>query len=181
MRSRRRFCGQPLRATSESSRESPLMLAIARARWMVGGRRGGGTGQPAELAVIQSGVLHFSAFADGTVHFTGTLRAHRRGKHDEAALEGRFTPGRPNEPKKRKRNDRERIAAHPLNAIRRRPLTDTPPGRATRRRGRSSWAAWMYRSVTAACECPPSAAPRLPDWRLRPPASRSRDGERGTP
>jgi hypothetical protein len=32
------------------------------------------TGQPAELTVIQSGVIHFSAFADGTVHFTGTLR-----------------------------------------------------------------------------------------------------------
>jgi hypothetical protein len=32
------------------------------------------TGQPAELTVIQSGVIHFSAFANGTVHFTGTLR-----------------------------------------------------------------------------------------------------------
>jgi hypothetical protein len=32
------------------------------------------TGQPAELTVTESGVIHFSAFADGTVHFTGTLR-----------------------------------------------------------------------------------------------------------
>ena len=32
------------------------------------------TGPQAELTVIQSGVIHFSAFADGTVHFTGTLR-----------------------------------------------------------------------------------------------------------
>jgi hypothetical protein len=32
------------------------------------------TGQPAELTLIQSGVIHFSAFGDGTVHFTGTLR-----------------------------------------------------------------------------------------------------------
>ncbi len=31
------------------------------------------TGQPAELTVTESGVIHFSAFADGTVHFTGTL------------------------------------------------------------------------------------------------------------
>ena len=32
------------------------------------------TGRPAELTVTESGVIHFSAFADGTVHFTGTLR-----------------------------------------------------------------------------------------------------------
>jgi len=32
------------------------------------------TGQPAELTMVESGVIHFSAFADGTVHFTGTLR-----------------------------------------------------------------------------------------------------------
>jgi hypothetical protein len=32
------------------------------------------TGQPAELTLVESGVIHFRAFADGTVHFTGTLR-----------------------------------------------------------------------------------------------------------
>lgn len=32
------------------------------------------TGQPVELTLVESGVIHFSAFADGTVHFTGTLR-----------------------------------------------------------------------------------------------------------
>jgi hypothetical protein len=32
------------------------------------------TGQPAMVTVVESGVIHFSAFADGTVHFTGTLR-----------------------------------------------------------------------------------------------------------
>jgi hypothetical protein len=32
------------------------------------------TGQPAELTLTESGVIHFSAFADGTVHITGTLR-----------------------------------------------------------------------------------------------------------
>ncbi|MGH3093793.1 MAG: hypothetical protein ACRDOG_15900 [Gaiellaceae bacterium] len=32
------------------------------------------TGQPAELTFTESGVIHFAAFADGTVHFTGTLR-----------------------------------------------------------------------------------------------------------
>jgi hypothetical protein len=32
------------------------------------------TGQPAEITLIESGVIHFSAFADGTVHITGTLR-----------------------------------------------------------------------------------------------------------
>jgi hypothetical protein len=32
------------------------------------------TGQAAELTIVQSGVIHFAAFADGTVHFTGTLR-----------------------------------------------------------------------------------------------------------
>ncbi len=32
------------------------------------------TGAPVELTVVYSGVMHFSAFADGTVHFTGTLR-----------------------------------------------------------------------------------------------------------
>jgi hypothetical protein len=31
------------------------------------------TGQPAELTLSESGVIHFSGFADGTVHFTGTL------------------------------------------------------------------------------------------------------------
>jgi hypothetical protein len=32
------------------------------------------TGAPAELTLTESGVIHFSAFADGTVHLTGTLR-----------------------------------------------------------------------------------------------------------
>jgi hypothetical protein len=32
------------------------------------------TGQAAELTFTESGVIHFMAFADGTVHFTGTLR-----------------------------------------------------------------------------------------------------------
>jgi hypothetical protein len=32
------------------------------------------TGQPAELTVTESGVIHIVGFADGTVHFTGTLR-----------------------------------------------------------------------------------------------------------
>jgi hypothetical protein len=32
------------------------------------------TGEPAELTIVQSGVIHFNAFADGAVHFTGTLR-----------------------------------------------------------------------------------------------------------
>ncbi len=32
------------------------------------------TGQPAEITLTESGVIHFSAFADGTVHITGTLR-----------------------------------------------------------------------------------------------------------
>lgn len=32
------------------------------------------TGQLAEITLSESGVIHFSAFADGTVHFTGTLR-----------------------------------------------------------------------------------------------------------
>jgi hypothetical protein len=32
------------------------------------------TGQTAELSFTESGVIHFMAFADGTVHFTGTLR-----------------------------------------------------------------------------------------------------------
>lgn len=32
------------------------------------------TGQLAALTVVESGVIHFSAFADGRVHFTGTLR-----------------------------------------------------------------------------------------------------------
>jgi hypothetical protein len=31
------------------------------------------TGQPAELTTTESGVIHFMAFADGSVHFTGTL------------------------------------------------------------------------------------------------------------
>jgi hypothetical protein len=31
------------------------------------------TGDPGELTLTESGVIHFSAFADGTVHFTGTL------------------------------------------------------------------------------------------------------------
>jgi hypothetical protein len=31
------------------------------------------TGQPVELTIVESGVIHFMAFADGTVHFTGTL------------------------------------------------------------------------------------------------------------
>jgi hypothetical protein len=32
------------------------------------------TGQPAELTLTESGVIHFAAFANGTVHLTGTLR-----------------------------------------------------------------------------------------------------------
>lgn len=32
------------------------------------------TGQAAVLTFTESGVIHFMAFADGTVHFTGTLR-----------------------------------------------------------------------------------------------------------
>jgi hypothetical protein len=32
------------------------------------------TGQAVELTITESGVIHFMAFADGTVHFTGTLR-----------------------------------------------------------------------------------------------------------
>jgi hypothetical protein len=32
------------------------------------------TGQHAELTIVESGVIHFIAQADGTVHFTGTLR-----------------------------------------------------------------------------------------------------------
>jgi hypothetical protein len=32
------------------------------------------TGQQAELTFTESGLIHFRAFADGTVHFTGTLR-----------------------------------------------------------------------------------------------------------
>ena len=33
------------------------------------------TGQEAEITTVESGVIHFAAFGDGTVHFTGTLRA----------------------------------------------------------------------------------------------------------
>jgi hypothetical protein len=33
------------------------------------------TGQEAEITVVENGVIHFAAKADGTVHFTGTLRA----------------------------------------------------------------------------------------------------------
>jgi hypothetical protein len=32
------------------------------------------TGEPAELTFTESGIIHFVGFADGTVHFTGTLR-----------------------------------------------------------------------------------------------------------
>ena len=32
------------------------------------------TGVPVELTLVETGVIHFAAFADGTVHFTGTLR-----------------------------------------------------------------------------------------------------------
>ena len=32
------------------------------------------TGQEAQITVVENGVIHFAAFADGTVHFTGTLR-----------------------------------------------------------------------------------------------------------
>ena len=31
------------------------------------------TGQPAQVSAVETGVIHFVAFADGTVHFTGTL------------------------------------------------------------------------------------------------------------
>ena len=33
------------------------------------------TGQAAEITTVDNGVIHFAAFADGTVHFTGTLRS----------------------------------------------------------------------------------------------------------
>ena len=32
------------------------------------------TGEAAELTFAESGIIHFAGFADGTVHFTGTLR-----------------------------------------------------------------------------------------------------------
>ena len=32
------------------------------------------TGAPVELTLVETGVIHFSFFADGTVHITGTLR-----------------------------------------------------------------------------------------------------------
>jgi hypothetical protein len=32
------------------------------------------TGVPVELTLVETGVIHFSFFADGTVHITGTLR-----------------------------------------------------------------------------------------------------------
>jgi hypothetical protein len=32
------------------------------------------TGEPAQFTIVQSGVIHFVALADGTVHITGTLR-----------------------------------------------------------------------------------------------------------
>ena len=32
------------------------------------------TGVPVELTLVETGVIHFAAFADGTVHITGTLR-----------------------------------------------------------------------------------------------------------
>jgi hypothetical protein len=32
------------------------------------------TGEPVKLTLVETGVIHFAAFADGTVHFTGTLR-----------------------------------------------------------------------------------------------------------
>ena len=32
------------------------------------------TGEPVELTLVETGVIHFSFFADGTVHITGTLR-----------------------------------------------------------------------------------------------------------
>jgi hypothetical protein len=32
------------------------------------------TGEAAELTFTESGIIHFAGFADGTVHFTGTLR-----------------------------------------------------------------------------------------------------------
>ena len=33
------------------------------------------TGQAAEITTLDTGVIHFAAFADGTVHFTGTIRS----------------------------------------------------------------------------------------------------------
>jgi hypothetical protein len=33
------------------------------------------TGQPAEVSTVDNGIIHFAAFADGTVHFTGTIRS----------------------------------------------------------------------------------------------------------
>jgi hypothetical protein len=32
------------------------------------------TGAAAEITVVENGLIHFAAFPDGTVHFTGTLR-----------------------------------------------------------------------------------------------------------
>jgi len=32
------------------------------------------TGQLAQLTLVESGIIHFAGYADGTVHFTGTLR-----------------------------------------------------------------------------------------------------------
>jgi len=44
------------------------------------------TGEPAELTVSESGVIHLSIFADGTVHFTGTL--HGRFSADALPTDG---------------------------------------------------------------------------------------------
>jgi len=33
------------------------------------------TGQAAEITTLDTGVIHFAAFADGTVHLTGTIRS----------------------------------------------------------------------------------------------------------
>jgi hypothetical protein len=44
------------------------------------------TGEPAELTVTESGVIHLSIFADGTVHFTGTL--HGRFSADALPTDG---------------------------------------------------------------------------------------------
>ncbi len=44
------------------------------------------TGEPVELTVTESGVIHLSIFADGTVHFTGTL--HGRFSADALPTDG---------------------------------------------------------------------------------------------
>lgn len=44
------------------------------------------TGQAGELTTVDTGVIHFAAFADGTVHFTGTI--HERFSADLFPTDG---------------------------------------------------------------------------------------------